>query len=214
VPDDRFQWHPEVLPDGWMQAADDLSRTSVLEGFYLAGGTGLALQYGHRRSADLDLFREAPFESAHVADLLRGQQGLARVALQKGTAHFTLRGVKVSLLHYPYPVLFPPRAYQGLQVADQRDIGCMKIQAIGDRGSRRDFVDLYLVASREGLGTLFECFSRKYASVAYSRTHYLKALTYFADAEAEPMPAMLVPLDWAVVTAFFTVEAPRLSGLP
>ncbi len=214
MPDHRLAWHPEVLPDAWVRAAEDLAGRCVLDGFYLAGGTGLALQYGHRRSVDLDLFREREFESARLGDLLRGQQGLERVALQKGTAHLTLHGVKVSLLHYPYPVLFPLRSYSGLLVADPRDIGCMKIQAIGDRGSRRDFVDLYLVASRHGLGDVFDCFAKKYASVAYSRTHYLKALTYFADAEAEPMPAMLIPLEWKTVTGYFRTESPRLARLP
>lgn len=214
MPERPSDWHPEVLPDAWARTANDLNRQSLLDGFYLAGGTGLALHYGHRRSVDLDLFRETEFDSLRLGDRLRGQSGLERVALEKGTAHFTLHGVKVSFLHYPYPVLFPLCAYAQLQVADPRDIACMKIQAIGDRGSRRDFVDLYLAARRHGLPELFESFAKKYAAVAYSRTHYLKALTYFRDAEAEPMPDMLVPLEWASVTRFFVAEVPRLSRLP
>lgn len=214
MPDRPADWHPEVLPTAWARTATDLSRQSLLDGFYLAGGTGLALQYGHRRSVDLDLFSETEFDSTRLGDRLRGQSGLERVALEKGTAHLTLHGVKVSFLHYPYPVLFPLRAFTHLQVADPRDIACMKIQAIGDRGSRRDFVDLYLAARRHGLPELFESFAKKYAAVAYSRTHYLKALTYFRDAEAEPMPDMLVPLAWASVTMFFAAEVPRLSRVP
>ena len=67
----RSQWHTEVLPEGWAQAAADLSARSVLSGFYLAGGTGLALSLGHRRSVDLDLFRETTFESTVIRDGLR-----------------------------------------------------------------------------------------------------------------------------------------------
>jgi hypothetical protein len=97
MPDRRpSEWHPEVLPEAWSRATNDLARRSLLAGFYLAGGTGLALQFGHRRSADLDLFREAEFDSAD----LRDQDGLGRVALAKGTAHLTLHGVKVSFLHW------------------------------------------------------------------------------------------------------------------
>jgi hypothetical protein len=213
MPDHPFEWHPEVLPEAWSRATDDLARRSLLTGFYLAGGTGLALQYGHRRSADLDLFREAEFETADLRDRLRGQDGLDRVALARGTAHLTLHGVKVSLLHYPYPLLFPLQLFGNLEVADPRDIACMKIEAIASRGSRRDFVDLYVVAREYSLGELFECFGRKYASVSYSRTHLLKALTYFRDAEEEPSPDMLVPLDWPAVTRYFTSETPRLVRL-
>ena len=213
MPERPSQWHPEVLPEAWSRATSDLARRSLLAGFYLAGGTGLTLQFGHRRSADLDLFREAEFDSADLRDRLRGQDGLGRVALAKGTAHLTLHGVKVSFLRYPYPLLFPLRLYGNIEVADPRDIACMKIEAIASRGSRRDFMDLYVVAQEYGLRELFECFAKKYAAVSYSRTHLLKALTYFRDAEEEPVPDMLVPLDWPAVTQYFVSETPRLARL-
>jgi hypothetical protein len=215
MPQGPSAWHPEVLPEGWSRAIDDLARRSLLAGFYLAGGTGLALQRGHRRSADLDLFREAEFDSADLRDRLRGQDGLGRVALAAGTAHLTLHGVKVSFLHYPYPLLFPPHVFgdNHINVADPRDIACMKIEAIGSRGSRRDFVDLYVAAQEYGLAELFELFAKKYAAVPYSRTHLLKALTYFQDAEEEPLPDMLAPLDWSSVTNYFISETPRLARL-
>lgn len=213
MPGRSFDWHPEVLPEAWPRAATDLSSRSALDGFYLAGGTGLALQFGHRRSADLDLFRQAEFDAAELRDRLRDLEGLGRLALARGTAHLTLHGVKVSLLHYPYPLLFPSRVWGLVQVADPRDIACMKIEAIASRGSRRDFVDLYIVAQEYGLRDLFDCFDRKYASVPYSRVHLLKALTYFRDAEQEPAPDMLVALDWSAVTQYFASEAPRLARL-
>jgi hypothetical protein len=56
-------------------------------------------------------------------------------------------------------------------------------------------------------------FARKYSSVSYSRTHLFKALTYFVDAEREPMPDMLVPLDWTNVRAYFLTQALRLPRL-
>lgn len=71
MPDREPTWHPEVLPTDWERAAKELAARSVLEGFYLAGGTGLALQLGHRRSVDLDLFRQTEFASERVRDQLR-----------------------------------------------------------------------------------------------------------------------------------------------
>lgn len=213
MPERPSEWHPEVLPAAWSRAARDLAGRSLLSEFYLAGGTDLALQVGHRRSIDLDLFCEADVDSGSLRDRLRGQEGLERLALAPGTAHLVLHGVKVSFLHYPYPLLFPLRSFGAVAVADRRDIACMKIEAIGNRGSRRDFVDLYVAAREHGLANLFECFARKYAAVPYSRTHLLKALVYFRDAEEEPLPDLLVPIDWSEVTQYFTAEAPPLARL-
>ena len=89
----------------------------------------------------------------------------------------------------------------------------MKLEAIGNRGSRRDFVDLYLVAKTYGLREIFDWSATKYASVSYSRTHLFKALTYFEDAEREPMPDILIPLEWTAVKQHFLSQVPRLPRL-
>jgi hypothetical protein len=206
-------WHPEVLPDRWSQAAADLTTLFVLDGFYLAGGTGLALQLGHRRSVDLDLFRESEFASADLRDRMRSLDGLQKLETARGTVHAQLHDVKISFLHYPYPLLFGVGRFEALDVADPRDIACMKLEAVANRGSRRDFVDLYLAATIYGLPQLLDWFGQKYASARYSRTHLFKALTYFADAETDPMPEMFVPLEWPTVVQYFQSEAPRLTRL-
>lgn len=212
MPDSSSTWHREVLPSDWGAAADRLASRSVFEGFYLAGGTGLALHLGHRRSVDLDLFREAEFASSALRDQLHGLD-LSKLETAPGTVHLQLHGVKVSFLHYPYPLLFTLRRLDQIAVADPRDIACMKLDAIANRGSRRDFVDLCLAAQTYGLRAVFDWFATKYASVSYSRIHLCKALTYFADAEEEPMPDMLIPLEWTAVTQYFLSEVPRLPRL-
>lgn len=191
----------------------DLATRGALDACYLAGGTGLALHLGHRRSVDLDLFRDTAFHSAQLRDRLVGLEGLRNIELASGTVYFDLHSVKVSVLHYPYPLIFPTATFEGLSVADPRDIACMKLDTIGSRGARRDFVDLYFAARVHGLPLIFEWFAAKYAKAPYNRAHLLKALTYFVDAELEPWPDMLTPLDWAAVTRYFTREVPRLARL-
>jgi hypothetical protein len=213
VPASPPTWHRQVLPEQWTRAAADLTTRHAVDGCYLAGGTGLALHFGHRRSVDLDLFRETGFQSADFRDRLAGLSGLRNVELASGTVYFELHGVKVSVLHYPYPLLFPAEAFDGLAVADARDIACMKLDAIGSRGARRDFVDLYTAARGYGLPAIVEWFETKYAAAPYNRAHLLKALTYFVDAEQEPLPDMLVALDWRTVTQYFIREVPRLVRL-
>lgn len=206
-------WHSEVLPTGWSPVAVALAQLGLLDDAYLAGGTGLALHFGHRVSVDLDLMLPEPFSSDAVRDRLAGQPGLRDLELAPNTLHAELRGIKISFLHYRYPLLFPTDALGGLQVADPRDIACMKVAAVANRGSRRDFVDLHAASTRFGLAALLDLFHRKYAGVAYNRTHIFKALTHFDEAEEEPMPHMLIPLEWADVRGYFERTVPTLVSL-
>lgn len=197
------QWHEAVLPDGWLAVAGELAKTGVLSEFYLAGGTGLALQLGHRVSVDLDLFTERHFEPRAVRDALRHSGGFRLDQIAEGTLHAEVGGVRLTFLRYDYPLLFEAARFQELTVASPRDIACMKLEALSSRGSRRDFVDLYFVLQGIQLRELLELFGRKYATAAPNQVHLAKAMTYFVDAEQEPMPRMLQPADWKQIKQFF-----------
>jgi hypothetical protein len=86
----------------------------------------------------------------------------------------------------------------------------MKISAIASRGTKRDFVDLYFLAHEYGLKQLLGWFTRKFSQTNYSMPHILKSLSYFEEAEQDPMPHMLMSLSWEEVKQFFAREAPRL----
>ena len=116
----------------------------------------------------------------------------------------------MSFLGYAYPVLFHLAQFLGVAVADPRDIACMKLSAIASRGMKRDFVDLYACARKFGLGDLFQFFEQKYAQTNYNRLYVLKSLTFFDDAQKDPMPQMLIPTDWGQVKQYFVREASRL----
>jgi hypothetical protein len=189
----------------------DLQALGVLDRCYLAGGTGLALHLGHRRSHDLDFFSRDPVEPEVLIRRMKTLAGFALASQAPDTLHVTFQSIKVSFLAYPYPVLFPFATFLGVNVADPRDIACMKLSAISNRGTKRDFVDLYLMAKQCGLAHLLEWFKQKYADVNHSLTHVLKSLSWFEDADKEPMPDMLAPLLWEDVKRFFRGEASRLS---
>jgi hypothetical protein len=86
----------------------------------------------------------------------------------------------------------------------------MKLSAVASRGTKRDFIDLYAASAQFGLAEILAWFAQKYAKTGYSRLHLLKSLTYFADAEKDPSPHMLVPLAWRDVVGFFEREVPAL----
>lgn len=203
-------WHPEVIEPGVERTLRSLHDQSLVEDFYLAGGTGLALQLGHRRSVDLDFFTERMFDEESLVHKLGGLHDFSVMSKAASTLHTGIGAVKVSFLGYAYPVLFPFLFFLGVPVADARDIACMKISAIASRGTRRDFVDLYVVSKEYGLATLLDSFKSKYSRANYSGIHVLKSLTYFEEAERDPTPDLLVDLSWNAVKAFFTTEVPAL----
>ena len=203
-------WHREVITEAVERTLRDLQRISALTNFYLAGGTGLALHVGHRRSIDLDFFTREPFGPEAILGRLEKLDGLQVLAKDLETLHLNLRETKVSFLGYRYPLLFPCLALHEVKIADPRDIACMKISAIAGRGTKRDFIDLYAVSKHYELEQLLAWFKEKYAQANYSMMHILKSLTYFEEAEKDPMPDMLVGLTWERVKQFFATETPRL----
>ena len=203
-------WHREVIPATTETTLCVLRDAHLLDRFYLAGGTGLALQFGHRLSLDLDFFAEDHFDEEALLQRVQTLAGFALTAKAPYTLHATVQATKVSFLGYTYPVLFPTNPFLDVAVADPRDIACMKVSAIASRGTKRDFVDLFLCAEHYGLPEILRLFDQKYAQTHYNRMHILKSLTFFADAEKDPMPHMLVTLEWDTVKQFFLRETPRL----
>src|SRR5436309_3216 len=59
---------------------------------------------------------------------------------------------------------------------------------------------------------LMSLFQQKFAKTTLSKIHLLKSLTYFADAEKEPMPNMLQPISWEEVKQFFITQVPLLRS--
>ena len=204
-------WHKEVISWQVERSLGDLRDLGVLDRCYLAGGTGLALHLGHRRSQDLDFFSSEKVEPETLIQKLQTLPGFALVAKSTETLHATLQGIKISFLGYSYPLLFPLESFLRVPIADPRDIACMKLSAIVSRAKKRDFIDLYAVAQqREGLRLLLQRFAAKYAQVHYNPLLIVKSLTYFEDAEDDVMPDMIAPYAWAEVKLFFLREAPRL----
>lgn len=193
------QWHTEVLPARTKRLMKELSESGVVKGFYLSGGTGLALRLGHRESEDLDFFRSDEFQPVVIQRELEKLGKLEQVMIDKGTLNLFMRGVELQFLHYPYRLLGELNECLGVKVSSVLDIGCTKLQTIAARGSKKDFIDLYFVLRQYDLEELFKAMQKKYAKTNYNQLHILKSLSYFADAEKQPMPRMHERVDWEVV---------------
>ncbi len=114
-----------------------------------------------------------------------------------------LRGFYL-FFHYPYPLLDKPSVWEGIHLASLLDIGLMKITAIASRGVKKDCVDLYYILQHVDPRHPFSRFSEKYPIERLDPYHYMRSLTYFADAETESDPNMLMPWSWTDTKAYFT----------
>jgi len=209
-----LSWHEEVLDAGGLRAAGRLAPAAYK--FYLAGGTGLALRWGHRLSLDLDLFSPedslgAP-ERSQLLGALRASGPVEVEEERDGTCHLRLEGTRVSFLRYPYPLLKPPDLWKGIAVASPEDIAAMKVSAVIGRGTKKDFIDLHEIAIRIGLETALRCAAARYPSHPDLLMQAARALVYFDDAEKEPMPRLLKRVSWEKTRSFFEKETPKIVG--
>lgn len=189
-----------------------LTKEAVLKNFYLAGGTGAALQLKHCVSLDLDFFTNKDIDTKTLIQKIKTQ---GKFSIERETEN-TLIGIfncsRVSFLRYDYPLLFDLRQIKGIKIADLRDIGCMKIDAVSSRGTKRDFVDLFFICREAiSLKNLLSLFKKKYKSVNYNMLHILKSLAYFENAENNPMPRMILPTSWQEVKSFFKEEIRKIN---
>ena len=203
----------EVLPEHVPLHLETLSRSKILEDFYMAGGTGLALQLGHRRSVDLDFFSLRDIAPSYIATKVASFGHFAVDSMSSGTLHGLFNGIKISFFNYPYPLIKDLHNFSGISIADPVDIGCMKIDAISSRGSCKDFIDLYFICNEIiSLREMLEFFDQKYKGIEYNKVHILKSLVYFNEAEQEPTPLMLKRMVWDEVKEYFINQVKDISN--
>lgn len=189
--------HESILTDVQTRVLLAVGPFARRAGFYLAGGTAVALRFGHRRSIDFDWFAPAlQRPDVLLSDLQAQGLSIQETQIEAGTIIGRIEGVKVSFFEYPYPMVDTLDSWPkyDTEIASVRDLGAMKLLAIAQRGSRKDFVDVYeLLQNGASLRRMLEDFRDKFKTDPVSA---LRGLTYFDDAETEPMPEMLNTAEW------------------
>ncbi len=200
--DRNLTFHLDALNKDLQDVLREMGPFMSERGLYLAGGTALAIYLGHRVSVDLDWFTVKPLhDPLHFAQELK-DNGIPLVLSQvdRGTLHGSVHGVNVSFLEYRYPLLVPANRWNEFHclLASPDDIACMKLSAIAQRGSKKDFIDLYaIVKTYRKLGEILDLYKKRYAVEDIG--HVLFGLAYFDDAQRERTPKMLWDVDWESV---------------
>lgn len=157
--------------------------------FYLAGGTGLALHIGHRKSIDFDFFSPEPIRTDQLFDDLHetlSVHSLLKVQEEKNTLSVIVdETIKVSFMTYDYPMLEAPTEEPCLAIASVRDIAAMKLSAIVSRATTKDYTDIFFILKEHSLEMLLKDAKKKYPEL--DTNLILKSLVYFDDIIDEPL---------------------------
>ena len=173
-------------------------------GFFLAGGTAVALKYGHRMSEDFDLFRPAPFAPSDLFMRLSGElPGLRMEAADKNTIICSFDGVKLSFFGGVEDDFLPFEETEWFPVADMLDVACMKLWAMMNREVERDYADMYVIIRDHGVGDVLSRFRERHGG-AVSDTVLLKAMAYFGGIEPGQVEYVEPGLDFEKVKAGIT----------
>lgn len=208
------QIHLESLPHSTSTVLQRIADTDLIPAndWYLAGGTALALQVGHRQSVDLDFFTERKSFTPAALERTLQQYPWITTNRERGTLYGEFDGVQMSFIAYPF---FEPSSQQyqfgSLRLMGPHNIAAMKIIAISQRGRKRDFVDLYWYCkNKKPLIEVFLAATNQYPQ-DHNIPHLLKSLVYFDDAEDDPMPKLLFDVTWPEIKKYFEYETPRVT---
>ena len=201
----------KTLHANTLRAIELVAQVSYIQKAYLAGGTALALQLGHRISVDLDFFTQEPIDEQLVAQELSKLPDFKEENKAWRTVLGKVDKTKFSIFFLKYPLIDKLKSFNNIKIAGKKDIAAMKIHAISDRGAKRDFIDMYFLAKEFTLEEIFEFYNQKYGNIDEKRYILIKGLGYFGDAEIEEMPDMIVPVSWEEIKDFFKTETIRLA---
>ena len=201
----------EILPQDQKLLLQKFKESSWLKNFYLARGTALALHFGHRQSVDFDFFSPMDFINSDIIHFLIDFGKFELFDQSKNAVNGSINGVKISFLGYKYKMLEKPFEDKYFNIAQVRDIASMKIEAISNRGNKRDFVDFYFILNQYPLAEMLNDHLVKYGESYHNKYHIVKSLLYFDDAEDQPMPLMIEKIEWPQIKKKIIEEVKKIK---
>lgn len=189
-----------------------LGRSNILDESYLAGGSALALQFEHRRSIDFDFFSDKEIDTEKIKSKLQKIGTYVGEQQTPKTMVGVFNKVKFSHFYYPYKLIAATKKFSNIQIASFNDIAAMKLVAITDRGTKKDYIDLYFLVNK-GLTfeAMFKLYDQKYKLLKTNLFTLIKSISYFDAAEGTEMPDMIVKTSWTEVKKFFQKEVIKLA---
>ncbi len=206
---------PGTLSESAQAALAVLGTSEIIGKCYLAGGSALSLQLGHRKSYDFDFFTREKLQAQAIATHLADLGDFSTTLLEPPhTVMGEFNGVKFSLFRYDYPLIGQTVAFGGVTLASIEDIAAMKLTAIGGRATKRDYIDIYTISQQIPLDRQLDLYEKKFGDLGNNRYVIIKALGFFDDAEGDDIPRILdTSITWEKVKVFLSHESMRLAKI-
>ena len=202
--------HKETISSQTLELLIRLQQKTYLKGFYLVGGTALALQLGHRTSIDIDLFSDFSFDTGYVLENLSADFGFTLFFSAANTVKGSIGGVQVDILAHRYPYIFPPVIHDNITMLSTEDIIAMKLNAISISGQRvKDFIDIYYLLKSYSVSDMIGFYKKKYA--LFNEVNVLKSLVWFEDIDQSDWPVLIQnpELKWAEIKKKISLETQK-----
>ncbi len=188
--------HQSAVDESTLELLRQLQQKDYLKGFYLVGGTALALMMGHRKSIDLDLFSNFSFDTSQLLENLSSDFPFKLLFSASNTLKGTINKVQVDILAHRYPLIAQPVIAENIMMLSNKDIAAMKLNAISVSGQRvKDFIDVYYLLNTYTVEDMTGFYKKKYSQ--YNDANVIKSLCWFDDVDLSDWPVLL--------------ESPRLS---
>ena len=203
--------HQEAIT---LEAKKIFNKLNHFPHFYLAGGTGLALQLGHRISIDFDFFWEKNIPKELLPKLRRVFKDSKIEVVVKHSEQLTveIEGISISFVKYAFPVISKFIKYQGVKILPALEIAVMKAYALGQRATLKDYVDLYFIF-KEKIGTLEEIvtLSEKKYGQEFNPRLFLEQLIYLEDIEESEIQFLKGKVGKLDVEKFFEEKIKKIK---
>ncbi|MBI5953387.1 MAG: nucleotidyl transferase AbiEii/AbiGii toxin family protein [Chloroflexi bacterium] len=207
----RLFWN--TVTENMRLVMNGFTKSELGKRFYLAGGTALSLQMGHRHSIDLDFFSQTediPTLRPHLEKTL-SQFNATLADSSWGNLVYLANNTRVGFYGYGYSLVEPLKIDKEVHLASILDIALMKLDALLSRAARKDFYDLYFICQSIPLRKIFDSAPQKYPSVRDFEAQTLKRLVYFENAEQETDLQLIKYVNWNTVKEYFIEQAKKIE---
>lgn len=202
--------YKEAIEPSTLELLIELQKADILSNFYLAGGTSLAMQMGHRKSIDLDLFTQNDFDVNGILEFLEEQFKFKMDYSAKNTLKGSVENTKIDLISHKYPFIKKPVHIWGARIFSVEDIAARKLNVIAGDGTRsKDFIDIYFLLKQYSVKEILDFYSIKYKT--RNLLHIIKSLNYFEDIDTHDWPEMLLEKDLSLSKVEQTIEKHIIS---
>lgn len=182
--------HNKAIETPTLDLIKGLQAKTYLQGFYLVGGTALALHFSHRKSIVIDLFSNFDFNASDLLEKIHQDFSYQLLFTASNTLKGHINNINVDILAHRYKLVADIETMDGVNMVSLPDIIAMKLNAISTSGQRsKDFIDIYYLLKKYRLGEMLEFYQEKYNQQNIS--FILKSLIYFDDVDLADWPVLI-----------------------